>query len=1145
MQRNLMSPTRNRAGGRLEAKTREARSLISFVNSRSSPHQSLSLSPFLPYFPPPAMDPLFSGSVARQRQINLGGTLAGPSSTTQLASQARQAREARNLLRKSHEAATVVQKTWRSAKVRNDLRRAFRQKFERLATEYAYQLNQDPEQAQDLAFRTTLALTTGICIYRRRKNTATNIRTKDSPAEDELLRQWCQTLSNTTPDSPHPPLYAVAQRSTSAVYYLSCEVEWRLKYHAAILSQDTKTTYLVFLNTLWSSSALTKPLAVTLFHPGQYQSVSAVIATFPIQREQLAPTLAEAAANALCAPFTLFQDDTHKQQRLQCVEAVGDRIMQMPSFRSLSPTLLGRIVAKLPVLELAQHYINTTRVAHNLNHNWPLARYNFATLCTPMLGRWNDPKEIELHLDALAALEAAAAASPSAKADNSSLCQFLPNCLRTALAASAKWPTATTPALHRYVLTLLAVADPSTATQIANAVTYGAGQAGSVAHTHAGHIRELWRGSVRSSALTRALLQVSSDAEDTSFLSVKGDWHALLLFCELYSRYLTYLADDEFMPPRQGGIASSTNSRPGTGSASKRSSSTVAIRNPLSPDEVIELSQIARNLAFVCYWQIDPPTKDEGRQVRSRPTTDDCPPSVIYTWSRVRDLSTRLTQQLQSRDARHRFTPDDFWTITAGLDITKYMKWILEEDERIAEAARAGDVPAHIQSPAEDYMEEDDEEHSMAAVWRSSKPSTKVRRTTNQAAVASPRLGILNNLPFVIPFHTRVRVFDEFISRDAQRLGLAHEFNSIGGPVISATIRRDHVAEDGMEQLNPHRSGLKHRVFVKFIDQFGIPERGVDGGGLYKEFLTSLAKEAFDTDRGLWRANERQELYPNPAAYARLPEHNEWYTFLGRVVGKGLYDGILVDLRFAPFFLSKLLGREQRHFTDEFALLDSLDPELYRGLVYLKNYSGDVEEDFSLNFTITDDELGERKVTELMRDGANVAVTNANRIDYIHRVARYRLDHQIRRQSEAFLSGLSDIINPRWLRLFDQVELQELIKGADSPIDIDDLRKNVILSAYHPEDLTIQYFWQAMESFDEETKSAVLKFVTSCPSPPLLGFGALNPKICIRLAGEDEQRLPTASTCTNLLHLPRYQSLDVTRSRLLTAVKSESGFAME
>ena len=54
--------------------------------------------------------------------------------------------------------------------------------------------------------------------------------------------------------------------------------------------------------------------------------------------------------------------------------------------------------------------------------------------------------------------------------------------------------------------------------------------------------------------------------------------------------------------------------------------------------------------------------------------------------------------------------------------------------------------------------------------------------------------------------------------------------------------------------------------YARFTD--GVHRAGIDGGGVFKEFLTSLCKEVFDTDRGLWLANKKNELYPNPHSYA-------------------------------------------------------------------------------------------------------------------------------------------------------------------------------------------------------------------------------------------------------------------------------------
>lgn len=80
-------------------------------------------------------------------------------------------------------------------------------------------------------------------------------------------------------------------------------------------------------------------------------------------------------------------------------------------------------------------------------------------------------------------------------------------------------------------------------------------------------------------------------------------------------------------------------------------------------------------------------------------------------------------------------------------------------------------------------------------------------------------------------------------------------------------------------------------------------------------------------------------------------------------MGKAIYEGILVDVAFAGFFLAKVdfnivmepssvhtyfqwLGRQ--NLLDDLA---SLDPELYNGLMFLKHYTGNPE-DLSLNFTV-------------------------------------------------------------------------------------------------------------------------------------------------------------------------------------------------
>ena len=60
---------------------------------------------------------------------------------------------------------------------------------------------------------------------------------------------------------------------------------------------------------------------------------------------------------------------------------------------------------------------------------------------------------------------------------------------------------------------------------------------------------------------------------------------------------------------------------------------------------------------------------------------------------------------------------------------------------------------------------------------------------------------------------------------------------------------------------------------------------------------------------------------------------------------------------------------------------------------------------------------------------------------------------------------------------------------------------------------------------------------------PLLGFRYLHPAFCIQRV-EDATRIPTASTCFNLLKLPQFQDFDTMSEKLTHAIAANSGFGL-
>jgi ubiquitin-protein ligase E3 C len=71
--------------------------------------------------------------------------------------------------------------------------------------------------------------------------------------------------------------------------------------------------------------------------------------------------------------------------------------------------------------------------------------------------------------------------------------------------------------------------------------------------------------------------------------------------------------------------------------------------------------------------------------------------------------------------------------------------------------------------------------------------------------------------------------------------------------------------------------------------------------------------------------------------------------------------------------------------------------------------------------------------------------------------------------------------------MFNQQELQILLGGVNSPVNLEDLRANTNYGGvYDDKEDTIQAFWEVVEGFDQEQRRALLRFVTSCGRPPLL-----------------------------------------------------------
>eukprot|EP00611_Tribonema_gayanum_P020019 TRINITY_DN3580_c0_g1_i4.p1 TRINITY_DN3580_c0_g1~~TRINITY_DN3580_c0_g1_i4.p1 ORF type:complete len:291 (-),score=114.78 TRINITY_DN3580_c0_g1_i4:146-1018(-) len=263
----------------------------------------------------------------------------------------------------------------------------------------------------------------------------------------------------------------------------------------------------------------------------------------------------------------------------------------------------------------------------------------------------------------------------------------------------------------------------------------------------------------------------------------------------------------------------------------------------------------------------------------------------------------------------------------------------------------------------------------------------------------------------------------------------------------------------------------------------------------------------------------------------------EEYQLIGTLLGLAVYNGVLLDVQFPLVVFRKLLG--QPLGMDD---LDSIDPELRRGLQQLLDYEGtDVEDVFCRTFEVEWEEFGITRKAELRPDGAQTPVTAENKDSFVALYISWLLRDSIQAQYDAFERGFLRVMGSASLSLLRAEELELLVAGSPA-VDFDQLQKVAEYEGYTSDHETVKQFWQVVHDLDAEAKKNFLFFVTGCKRAPAGGLGRLTFKV--QRAGPDSDALPTAHTCFNTILLPEYATPDKLRSRLLTAITECEGFGL-
>ncbi|GFS85021.1 apoptosis-resistant E3 ubiquitin protein ligase 1 [Trichonephila clavipes] len=229
-----------------------------------------------------------------------------------------------------------------------------------------------------------------------------------------------------------------------------------------------------------------------------------------------------------------------------------------------------------------------------------------------------------------------------------------------------------------------------------------------------------------------------------------------------------------------------------------------------------------------------------------------------------------------------------------------------------------------------------------------------------------------------------------------------------------------------------------------------VGEEGIDWGGLRREWFELVCSSLFDPENLLFHSfkSDKQGLVHPCPSYKR-PSHLKlkYYEFAGKVVGKCLYESSLgssyrqlVKAKFSRSFLAQLIG-----LSVHYKYFEHDDPELYVSKVkyILENDIESmglyfIEEVYDVSGQLLEE-------VELIPNGSNTLVTNANKIQYLNALAQYRLTTSVKQEIEHFLKGLTELIPDNLLCIFDENELELLMCGTGS-YSIADFKANHALS---------------------------------------------------------------------------------------------------
>ena len=170
-------------------------------------------------------------------------------------------------------------------------------------------------------------------------------------------------------------------------------------------------------------------------------------------------------------------------------------------------------------------------------------------------------------------------------------------------------------------------------------------------------------------------------------------------------------------------------------------------------------------------------------------------------------------------------------------------------------------------------------------------------------------------------------------------------------------------------------------------------------------------------------------------------------------------------------------------------------------------------------------------------------VTFENRLEYVELV-KLSFEADTSQQLQSLRQGMVSIVPESVLTFLTGEELELLVCGSKN-IDLDMLKRH---TEYCPpltiESSQVKFFWQALETFNQDDLRKFIKFAYAQESLPLTDAEFdMHPKIRMYIKPiltsaeiNPDSLMPKSDTCFFNISIPNYSTLDIMINRLLIAI---------